>query len=64
MPFSPSRVSNKIAVWFFCKGINSLPQTVFLKIPLPLEPNDVDLRYFKLGFFLNSKGLHHPVAKM
>lgn len=51
MPFSPSRVSNTIAVWFFCKGINSLPQTVFLKIPLPLEPNDVDLRYFKLGFF-------------
>ena len=53
------------------KGIESLPQIQFFEIPISLQPDNVNLRYFKLRLFditacivWNIKGLWHFVAKI
>ena len=53
------------------KGIESLPQTLMFLISISLQPNDVDLGYFKLWSMLdriflvwNIKGLHQQAANI
>ena len=53
------------------KGIESLPQIQLFVISKSLQPDNVNLRYFKLRIFdltvfivWNTKGLWHCVAKI
>ena len=44
------------------EGIESLPQTIVFIIPIPLQPNFVELRYFK-PYVLLDQIIHHQVKK-